>query len=141
MVFHMRKKRVLIVDDNLAVRSMVRQVFAVEADFEVSGEAENGLEAIRTAEALKPDLVILDLTMPIMTGLDAAPQLLQRLPTVCIILFTVEDCTELKRLAQAQGIHAVVSKQQAVSELVSQARSLLGLLDHKADSDQFRNAS
>jgi two-component system, NarL family, nitrate/nitrite response regulator NarL len=137
----MRKKRVLIVDDNVAVRSMVRQVFSVEPDFEVSGEAENGLEAIQTAEALKPDLVILDLTMPIMTGLDAAPQLLARLPAVCIILFTVEESTELKRLAQAQGIHAVVSKQQAVSELVSQARSLLGLLNREGDSDQFRNAS
>jgi len=92
MVSHMRKKRVLIVDDNLAVRSMVRQVFAAEPDFEVLGEAENGLEAIQKAEALKPDLVILDLSMPIMTGLDAAPQLLERLPAVCIILFTVEDC-------------------------------------------------
>jgi len=141
MVSHMRKKRVLIVDDNLAVRSMVRQVFAAEPDFEVLGEAENGLEAIQKAEALKPDLVILDLSMPIMTGLDAAPQLLERLPAVCIILFTVEESKELTRLAQAQGIHAVVSKQQAVSELVSQARSLLGLLDGEGDSGQFRNAS
>ena len=48
---------------------------------------------------------------------------------------------ELTRLAQAQGIHAVVSKQQAVSELVSQAQSLLGLLDREGDSDKFRNAS
>lgn len=137
----MRKKRVLIVDDNLAVRSMVRKVFELEPIFEVAGEAENGLEAIQKAEALKPDLVILDLTMPIMTGLDAAPKLLERLPNVCIILFTVEESKELTRLAQAQGIHAVVSKQQAVSELVSQAQSLLGLLDREGDSDKFRNAS
>jgi DNA-binding NarL/FixJ family response regulator len=137
----MRKKRVLIVDDNFAVRSMVRQVFAVEPDFEVSGEAENGLEAIQKAEGLKPDLVILDLTMPVITGLDAAPQLIKRVPAVRIILFTVEEGNEVKRLAQAQGIHSVVSKQQVASELVSQARSLLTFLDREGDSDQLRNAS
>jgi two-component system nitrate/nitrite response regulator NarL len=137
----MRKKRVLIVDDNFAVRSMVRQVFAVEPDFEVSGEAENGLEAIQKAEALKPDLVILDLTMPVMTGLDAAPQLIKRVPAVRIILFTVEEGDEVKRLAQAGGIHAVVSKQQAASELVSQAQALLAFLDREGDSGQLRNVS
>ena len=76
----MRKKRVLIVDDNFVVRSMVRQVFELEPEFEVSGEAENGVEALQKAATLKPDLIILDLSMPLMTGLDAAPQLMEILP-------------------------------------------------------------
>ena len=95
----MRKKRVLIVDDNFAVRSMVRQVFELEPEFEVSGEAENGIEALQKAATLKPDLIILDLSMPLMTGLDAAPQLMEILPAARIILFTVEEGNEVERLA------------------------------------------
>jgi two-component system, NarL family, nitrate/nitrite response regulator NarL len=137
----MRKKRVLIVDDNFAVRSMVRQVFELEPDFEVSGEAENGLEALQKAETAKPDLVILDLSMPVMTGLDAAPQLMELLPDVRIILFSVEEGNEVDRLARAGGIHAVVSKQQAASKLVLQAQLLLAFLDQDADPGGLRNAS
>lgn len=137
----MRKKRVLIVDDNFAVRSMVRQVFELEPGFEVSGEAENGVEALQKAVTLKPDLIILDLSMPVMTGLDAAPQLMELLPTARIILFTVEEGNEVERLARVGGIHAVVSKQQVASELVSRAQSLLAFLNEGDDSEKLRDAS
>jgi DNA-binding NarL/FixJ family response regulator len=137
----MRKKRVLIVDDNFAVRSMVRQVFELEPEFEVSGEAENGVEALQKAATLKPDLIILDLSMPLMTGLDAAPQLMEILPAARIILFTVEEGNEVERLARVGGIHAVVSKQQVASELVSQAHALLAFLNQDDDSEDLRDAS
>ena len=137
----MRKKRVLIVDDNFAVRSMVRQVFELEPEFEVSGEAENGIEALQKAATLKPDLIILDLSMPLMTGLDAAPQLMEILPAARIILFTVEEGNEVERLARVGGIHAVVSKQQVASELVSQAHALLAFLNQDDESEDLRDAS
>jgi two-component system nitrate/nitrite response regulator NarL len=137
----MRKKRVLIVDDNFAVRSMVRQVFELEPDFEVSGEAENGRDAIQKAENLKPDLVILDLSMPVMSGLDAAPRLKQLLPGVRIILFTVEESNELDRLARAGGINAVVAKREAASKLVPQAQALLASMDQADGPDALRSAS
>ena len=137
----MRKKRVLIVDDNFAVRSMVRQVFELEPAFEVSGEAENGVEALQKAATLKPDLIILDLSMPLMTGLDAAPQLMEILPAARIILFTVEEGNEVERLARVGGIHAVVSKQQVASELVSQAHALLAFLNQDEGSEDLRDAS
>jgi DNA-binding NarL/FixJ family response regulator len=137
----MRKKRVLIVDDNFVVRSMVRQVFELEPEFEVSGEAENGVEALQKAATLKPDLIILDLSMPLMTGLDAAPQLMKILPAARIILFTVEEGNEVERLARVGGIHAVVSKQQVASELVSQAHALLAFLSEDDDSEDLRDAS
>jgi two-component system, NarL family, nitrate/nitrite response regulator NarL len=137
----MRKKRVLIVDDNFAVRSMVRQVFELEPDFEVSGEAENGRDAIQKAENLKPDLVILDLSMPVMSGLDAAPRLKQLLPGVRIILFTVEESKELDRLARAGGINAVVAKCEAASKLVPQAQALLASMDQADGPDALRSAS
>src|ERR1035438_3638675 len=90
----MPKKRVLLVDDNSAVRSLVRQLFELEPDFEISGEAENGRDAVEKAENLNPNLIVLDLVMPVMTGLDAAPLLRKLLPDTPIILFTVQEGSE-----------------------------------------------
>jgi two-component system nitrate/nitrite response regulator NarL len=121
----MPKKRVLLVDDNPVVRSLVRQLFELEPDFEISGEAENGRDAVEKAEHLKPDLIILDLAMPVMTGLDAAPLLGKVVPDARIILFTVQEGREVERLARAAGIHAVVAKSQAASRLILRAHALL----------------
>jgi two-component system, chemotaxis family, protein-glutamate methylesterase/glutaminase len=121
----MRKKRVLVVDDNALVRSMVRQLFEAEADYVISGEAENGRDAIERAKILKPDLIILDLAMPVMNGLDAAPLLRKVAPAARIILFTVQEGLEVERLALAAGIHAVVSKNDAASKLILHAQALL----------------
>ena len=121
----MPKKRVLLVDDNPLVRSLVRQVFELHPDFEISGEAENGREAVEKAENLKPDLIILDLAMPVMTGLDATPLLRKVVPDARIILFTVQEGREVERLARAAGIHAVVAKSQAASQLILRAQALL----------------
>src|ERR1700693_3247314 len=98
------KKRVLLADDNAVVRSFVRQLFESQPDFEISGEAENGRDAVEKAEKLKPDLIILDLIMPVMTGLDAAPLLRQLLPDTRIILFTQQEGSELERLDDAEGV-------------------------------------
>ena len=81
----MPPKRILLVDDNRVVRSFLRRLFELQPDFEISGEAENGRDALEKAEKLKPDLIILDLVMPVMTGLEAAPLLKQRLPDTPII--------------------------------------------------------
>ena len=137
----MPKKRVLLVDDNSVVRSLVRQLFELEPDFEISGEAENGHEAVEKAENLKPDLIILDLSMPVMTGLDAAPLLRKRLPDTRIILFTVQEGPEVERLAYAAGIHAVVSKNQAASKLILQAQALLASMEQEHHPTKLRSAS
>ena len=121
----MPKKRVPLVDDNALVRSMVRQLFESEPDFEISGEAENGRDAAAMAETLKPDLIILDLAMPVMTGIEAAPLLRKVVPDARLILFTVSEGREVERLARAAGIHAVVSKSQVASKLILQAQALL----------------
>src|ERR1035437_766580 len=96
----MPKKRVLLVDDNSVVRSLVRQLCELEPDFEISGEAENGRDAVEKAENLKPDVIILDLSMPVMTGLDAAPLLRKLLPDTRVILFTVQEGSGVERLAR-----------------------------------------
>jgi DNA-binding NarL/FixJ family response regulator len=127
----MAKMRVLLVDDNAAVRSAVRPLFTSH-NFEVVGEAENGLEAVEKAPDLKPDLIVLDLSMPEMNGFEAAPLLLKVLPKVRLILFTIHDAPELKRISQAAGIHAVVAKGQAVSDLTKEAEALFAKASKKA---------
>jgi len=130
----------LLVDDNAIVRSMVRQLFETEEDFVVAGEAENGQEAIEKAASLKPDLVILDLTMPVMNGLDAASHLSKRVPRARIILFTVEQGKELGRITGQVGIHAVVAKEDA-HQLIPQARWLLAQVEGAGDAGQLKDAS
>jgi two-component system, response regulator YesN len=113
----------------------------LQPDFEISGEAENGRDAIEKAEKLKPDLIILDLIMPVMNGLDAAPLLKQLLPDTPIVLFTQQERSEVERLARAPGIDAVVSKNLAAPELVLKAQALLASIEREDDPAKFRNAS
>src|ERR1700681_3106705 len=81
-------KTVLIVDDNVYIRQMLCDLFKPEADFEVCGEAENGKEAIAKAQELHPDLIVLDLSMPVMNGFDAARVLKRLMPTVPLIMYS-----------------------------------------------------
>ena len=118
------KKTVLIVDDDMLVRNALRRMFNASG-FEVSGEAQNGQEAIDKAELLKPELIILDLSMRVMNGLEAAPPLRKMLPDVRLILFTMYDGPEIERLAKVAGIHAVIAKSQATT-LIAEGQALLG---------------
>lgn len=136
----MPRKRVLLVDDNPIVRSYVRKLFESEPEFEVSREADNGRDAIQQAGNLRPELIVLDLSMPVMTGLDVAPLLRRLLPDARIILFTVHEGSEVERLAHAAGIHAVVSKSEAAAKLILQAQALLTSIKQR-EHPKIRNAS
>jgi len=117
-------KSVLIVDDNAFIRHALCELFE-EADFEVSGEAENGREAIKKAPELRPDLIVLDLLMPVMNGLDAARVLKRLMPTVPLIMYSAFGDKFAKRQAQLIGISEVVSKSEHSSALIHKARGLL----------------
>ncbi|HYK49046.1 MAG TPA: response regulator transcription factor [Terriglobales bacterium] len=121
----MPKKAVLLVDDNAAVRRAVRRLFDTHPKFEVVGEAEHGRDAVEKAPVLRPDLIILDLVMPVMNGLEAAPLLIKVLPNVWIILLTAHEFPEVDRLVREVGIHAIVPKSKASTHLIAQAESLL----------------
>jgi len=104
---------------------MLRTTFEDISGWEVCGEAENGREAIEKASELKPDLIVLDLAMPIMHGLEAAPVLRRMLPAVPIILFTLYANKFLEQEAFSAGVTVVVSKDVAVGTLIKQEEGLL----------------
>jgi len=117
-------KLVLLVDDNQQMRQALRMLFESEPDFEVAGEAEHGQEAIAKAEVLKPHLIILDFSMPVMNGLEAAPILRKKLPTVILILFSNYASDAMEAPAREAGIHAVVPKHQASTHLMPAVHAL-----------------
>lgn len=123
----MPKKKVLLVDDNAIVRKAVRPLFDSHPRFVICGEAEHGRDAIEKAPSLRPDLIVIDMSMPVMNGLEAAPLLIKILPNVWIILVTTHDFPELYPLARSAGIHAVVPKSKAVTHLIAQAEALFGM--------------
>jgi two-component system chemotaxis response regulator CheY len=118
-------KTVLIVDDSPYVRQALCDLFKREADFEVCGEAENGKEAIARAQELHPDLIVLDLSMPVMNGLDAARELKRLMPTVPLIMYSAFGDGFVEQQARLVGISELVSKSHPATILVSKARSLL----------------
>jgi len=117
---------VLIVDDNPIVRQALCELFTREGDFNVCGEAENGREAVERAQELQPALIVTDLSMPVLNGLEEARVLKKLMPTVPVIVFTAHSDPFVEKEAAAAGVSAVVSKSQAVTVLVRTARSLLG---------------
>jgi two-component system, chemotaxis family, chemotaxis protein CheY len=117
-------RSVLVVDDNPFIRRTLCELFTREADFEICGEAENGREAIGKAQEFRPDLIVLDLSMPVMNGIDAARTLKRLMPTVPIIMFSeYSDAFSLVE-AHSIGVSALVSKSEHVSALVGKARAL-----------------
>jgi DNA-binding NarL/FixJ family response regulator len=114
---------VLIVDDSDSVRVSIRALFEAEPGFTVIGEAVNGLDAISKVEELSPDLIILDLSMPIMNGLEAAETLKARQPDIPIFVLTAHGGPEVDRAARAAGVDAVFSKGDDMDKLMSTARA------------------
>jgi len=117
-------KMVLVVDDSRWIRERLGNLFDSAEGFEVCGEAGNGREGVEKAEQLQPDLIILDLSMPVMNGIDAARILHRILPSVPVILFRCYSGVFQEEEAKSVGISALVSKDEALAKLVGKARSL-----------------
>jgi CheY-like chemotaxis protein len=109
-------KRVLIVDDVKEIRRLLRE-FLEEAEFVVCGEAANGQAAIEQATELRPELIILDASMPVMIGIQAAPRLRKLLPGTAIILFTAHEFMMQGVNPRELGVDAVVNKDRGIGAL------------------------
>ncbi len=102
-------KSVLIADDNAFVRQRLGELFGREPDFQVCAVAENGRKAIEEAQESLPDLILLDLSMPVMNGLDAACVLKRLMPKVPIVMFSVYSDSFTEKEARSAGVSALVS--------------------------------
>jgi DNA-binding NarL/FixJ family response regulator len=118
-------KRILIVDDLPQLRQLVRDYLEEDKEFQVCGEAIDGFDAINKAQNLKPDLIILDASMPRMNGIEAAPKLKKLLPKTPIILFTFHESMMQGFPAGQMGVDAVVTKDLGMFPLKETVRALL----------------
>jgi len=107
-------KRILIVDDSLPIRAATRRFLEDNSELEV-GEAVDGLDALEKVSLLNPDLIVLDLAMPRMDGIQAARKLRERQVRVPIILFTMHAAAVRTEDLSAAGINAVVAKTDLIA--------------------------
>jgi len=114
-------KSVLIADDNEVIRRMLCALFDSQSDFEVCGAAENGQEAVEMAQLLHPDLIMLDLSMPVMNGIEAACALKRLMPMTPLIVFSEFTDVFSEREARAT-VATLVSKSESLSVLLEKAR-------------------
>jgi DNA-binding NarL/FixJ family response regulator len=118
-------RSVLVVDDNPEIRKALCELFTRDGDFEVCGEAENGREAIEKAQRLQPALIVTDLSMPLMNGLEETRILRKLMPDVPVIIYSSHSEALIEKEALAAGASAVISKSEAAKVLIAKARELL----------------
>ena len=111
-------QRILIVDDNAEVRQELRTLLPLVSDLEVVGEAADGLEAIRLAEAFRPHVILLDLQMPILDGYAAARRIKGRWPACRVVAFTVHDDEATRQKASQAGVDVFLVKGAPLGALV-----------------------
>ncbi|HWF13517.1 MAG TPA: response regulator [Candidatus Acidoferrales bacterium] len=121
-------RSILIVDDSQAVRHLVRSYLESQLDQVACTEAVNGRDAIERVRNAKPDVIVLDVSMPIMNGLAAAPFLHDMAPLAPIILFTLHKDVVSEKQAVAVGIRAVVSKMDEVEVLLKSILKLTAIV-------------
>jgi DNA-binding NarL/FixJ family response regulator len=118
--------RILIADDHDVVRQGVRSIIIkARPEWEICGEATNGQEAVETAGALKPDVIILDITMPVFNGLEAAARIIRLGLSSRILIFTMHESERLYADVRQIGAHGYVQKSQAGRDLIFALDKLL----------------
>ena len=114
--------KLLLVDDHVLVRQGIAKLLAETAGIEVVGEAGNGTDAIARARALKPDLILMDLYLPDMTGIEATRTIKQEMPEMPVLLLTVSDGEDHVYEAVTSGAQGYVVKTTDHGELIRQIR-------------------
>jgi len=118
----MHRVRVLIADDHTLVRQGLRSLLQAESDIEIVGEAETGRQAVRLAASLRPDVVLMDIAMPLLSGLEATRQIVKRVPSSrVLILSSYSDDEYVHQLAEAGGAGYLL-KQSTYTDVVRAIR-------------------
>ena len=118
------KLRILIADDHDMVRRGVTAILISHTDWEICGEAIDGADAVEKAKDLRPDLVLLDISMPGVNGLKAASQIRQQLPGVKILMMSQEEAALVLPMALAAGANGCVAKDRLSGDLVTAIRTI-----------------
>jgi len=122
----MQPIRVLVADDHMLVRTGIRHVLESEVEFAVVGEAASGSEALALTAELHPDVVVLDLSMPGMTGLEVASRLRASSPTTRVLILSMHDNAEYVLESVRAGAHGYLLKDTAATELRDAIRAVCG---------------
>ena len=117
--------RILIADDQIFMRKFVRELIEAQTGWIVCGEAVNGKEAVMQAQILKPDLIIMDVHMPVINGLDATKKILLLRPQTVILILSIDEATNFSEAAALCGARGYLPKCQAGADLVAAVNALL----------------
>lgn len=116
--------RILIAEDHDVMRQGIRSLLETQSHCEVCGEARDGREAVEMALSLKPDVAVLDLTMPALNGLEVTRQLRNNLPQTGILIFTIHESDSLVRDVLAAGAHGYILKSDAADSLIAAVEAI-----------------
>ena len=121
----MQAVRTLIVDDDAKFRQRVGELLSSEAGITIVGEAADGPEAVSKARTLRPDLILMDIRMAGMSGLEAARQIKVEMPGMWIVILTLYELEEYKEAARTSGINGYVVKRSLLDDLIPTIKSLI----------------
>jgi two-component system nitrate/nitrite response regulator NarL len=121
----MKNPRLLIVDDHEIFRRGLRALLEPISDWQICGEAVDGLDAVEQCKSLKPDIVVLDVSMPRLNGLEAARLIIKEKPEPQIVIITQHDSPQIRSAAEEAGARAFVTKSAVGSDLVSAIKDLI----------------
>lgn len=117
--------RILVADDHPVIRGGVRAVLSRNSRWQVCGEAVNGKEAIEKVQELRPDLVVLDISMPVMNGIEAAREIRRVAPAIKILIFSMHEAPQVEAAARQAGADAIVKKREAPTSLIKAVERLV----------------
>jgi DNA-binding NarL/FixJ family response regulator len=120
--------RVLIVDDQDFMRKALRRLLEIQPAFKVCGEACDGLQAVEKAMELKPQVIVMDINMPHLDGLEATRRIHKEMPGVEVLIFTQYELQQAAQAAEDAGARGCVSKSDAVHQLVP---ALITVCEHR----------
>ena len=118
--------RILVVDDNEGWRRLACLVLRIRPELQIICEASDGVEAVQKAEELRPDLILLDISLPKLNGIEAARRILRLSPNSKIVFVSVDDSQDVVQVALGTGALGYVDKARAVSELLPAVDAVLG---------------
>jgi DNA-binding NarL/FixJ family response regulator len=118
--------RILLVDDHDLIRRNIRRLLATQADFELVAEATNGLDAIRQAQEHQPDVILLDISLPELSGLAALPHIQKKAPKSRVLMVTNHDEADFARASFSAGALGFLTKSDVSAQLAAAIRQVYG---------------